>query len=71
MIDLSLTIGSNPLQKTMMVTWVVVDEPSPYQVILSRPFNRIAGAISSTHMQCVKFRVQGGVGVMRDQQQIA
>lgn len=70
-IDLPLTIGSSPLQKTVMVTWVVVDEPSPYQVILGRPFNRIAGAVSSTHMQCVKFRVQGGVGVMRGQQQVA
>ena len=71
LIDLPLTIGSSPLQKTMMLTWLVVDEPSPYQVIFGRPFNRIAGAVSSTHMQCVKFRVQGGVGVMRGQQQVA
>ena len=68
LIDLPLTIGSSPLQKTMMVTWVVVGEPSPYQVILGRLFNRIVEAVSSTQMQCVKFRVQGGVGVMRGQQ---
>ena len=71
LIDLPLTIGSSPLQKTLMATWLVVDEPSPYQVILGRPCNRIVGAVSSTHMQCVKFRFQGGVGVMKGQQQVA
>ena len=40
-IDLTLTIGSSPLQKTVIVTWVIVNEPSPYQVNLDRPFNRI------------------------------
>ena len=37
LIDLPLTIGSSPLQKTVMVTWLVVDESSSYQVILGRP----------------------------------
>ena len=50
---------------------MVVEEPSFYQVILSRLFKWITGAVSSTHMQCVKFRVQCGVGVMRGQQQVA
>ena len=37
LIDLPLTIGSSPLQKTVMVTWLAVDESSSYQVILGRP----------------------------------
>lgn len=70
MIDLSLTIGSSPLPKTMVVTRVVVDERSPYQVVLGRLFNKI-GEVSSTYMQYVKFRIQGGIVVMRGQQQVA
>ncbi|KAH9802499.1 Integrase catalytic domain-containing protein [Citrus sinensis] len=31
----------------------------------------LQNGVSSTHMQCVKFRVQGGVRVMRGQQQVA
>lgn len=70
MIDLSLTIGSSPLPKTMVVTRVVVDERSPYQVVLGRLFNKI-GEVSSTYMQYVKFRIQGGIEVMGGQQQVA
>lgn len=70
MIDLSLTIGSSPLPKTMVVTRVVVDERSPYQVVLGRLFNKI-GEVSSTYMQYVKFRIQGRIEVMGGQQQVA
>ena len=70
-IDLPLKIGSSPLQKIMMVTWVVVEEPTFFQVILGKSFNRITRVVSSTHMQCVKYRVQGGVRVMMGQQQVA
>ena len=69
-INLPLTTRFSPLQKIMMVTWVVIDEPTPYQVILGKSFNRIAGAMNLTHMQCMKVRVQGGVGVIRGQQQV-
>ena len=65
-----MTIGSNSLQKNGEGDRVVGDEPSLYQVILGKPFDRIVGAMSSTYMQCVRFIDQGGIRVIRGYEQV-
>ena len=71
MVELPITIGSSPTEKTMILDFVVVDEEGPYQMILGRPFLRISKAVLSNHYLALKYRVNGVVGVVRGDQRIA
>ncbi|XP_024039511.1 uncharacterized protein LOC112098123 [Citrus clementina] len=46
-VELPITIGSPPTERTMILDFVVVDEEGPYQMILGRPFLRMSKAITS------------------------
>ena len=70
-VELPITIGSSPTERTMMLDFLVVDEEGPYQMILGRPFLRMSKAVLSKHYLALKYRVNGVVGVVREDQRIA
>ncbi|KAH9715068.1 hypothetical protein KPL71_020894 [Citrus sinensis] len=70
-VELPITIGSSPTERTMILDFVVVDEEGPYQMILGRPFLRMSKAVLSNHYLALKYRVNGVVGVVRGDQRIA
>ena len=45
----------------MILDFVVVDEESPYQMILGRPFLRVSKIVLSNHYLSLKYRVNGVV----------
>ena len=69
-IEFPITVGAKPFDKTMMLDFVVVKERSPYQMILGRPFMRISQCIISTHYLALKYRVNGVVGAVKDDQRM-
>ena len=70
-VELPITIGSSPTERTMILDFVVVDEEGPYQMILGRPFLRMSKVVLSNHYLALKYRVNGVVGVVRGDQRIA
>ena len=44
-IELPITLGSKPFEKTMMLDFVVVKERNSYQIILGRPFIRVSQCV--------------------------
>lgn len=70
-IELPIKIRSTPSKKTMILDFIVVDEESPYQIILGRPFFKISKTVLSNHYLALKYRVNGVVGVVRGNQRIA
>ncbi|XP_025625624.1 uncharacterized protein [Arachis hypogaea] len=68
---LKTTMGDHPLAKTIDVQYLIVDYPSPYNIILERPaLNKFRAVVSTLHL-CVKFQVQNNkiATVHSDQQQ--
>ena len=63
-VELPITIGSSPTERTMILDFVVVDEEGPYQMILGRPFLRMSKAVLSNHYLALKYQVNGVVGVV-------
>ncbi|XP_052297148.1 uncharacterized protein LOC127902324 [Citrus sinensis] len=70
-IELPITMGIKSFERTMMLDFVVVEERSPYQMILGRPFMRISQCVVSTHYLALKYRVNGVVGVVKGDQRMA
>ena len=64
-VELPVTIGSSPTEKTMILDFVVVDEEGPYQMILGRPFLRMSKAVLSNHYLALKYWVNEVVGMVR------
>ncbi|XP_065004107.1 uncharacterized protein LOC135636345 [Musa acuminata AAA Group] len=60
---LPITIGEELRAKTMMITFMVVDLPSAYNVILGRPTLNKLKAVVSTYHRAIKFLTLVGVGV--------
>ncbi|XP_009388112.2 uncharacterized protein LOC103974935 [Musa acuminata AAA Group] len=59
---LPITIGEEPRAKTIMTTFMVVDLPSAYNVILGRPtLNRIQVVVSTYH-RTIEFPTSARVG---------
>ncbi|KAL0367331.1 UNVERIFIED_CONTAM: hypothetical protein Sradi_3623200 [Sesamum radiatum] len=55
LISLPLTSGTDPVQKTCVLKFLVVDVPSAYNIILGRPtLNMFQAVISMYHMK-IKF----------------
>lgn len=71
MVELHVTIDTNPFQKIMMLDFVVVDEDSPYQIILGMPLFRISRVVVSNYYMALKYRVNNDVGVVKGDQMIA
>ncbi|XP_077223405.1 uncharacterized protein LOC143857018 [Tasmannia lanceolata] len=70
-IDLPVTFGMYPLQKTILTTFMVVDIPFAYNAIIGRPALRDLEAVVSTpHLQ-LKFPTRTGIGEVRGQQMTA
>ena len=67
---LHVTMGVKPSEKIMMLDFVVVDESSPYQMILGRPFMRVSQCVMSTHYLALKYVVNGVVGIVKGDQRI-
>ncbi|XP_015955836.1 uncharacterized protein LOC107480200 [Arachis duranensis] len=68
---LKTTLGENSLSKTIDLQYLIVDCPSPYNVILGRPTLNMFRAVVSTYHLCVKFQAQDGhiVTLHSDRQQ--
>ncbi|XP_075483729.1 uncharacterized protein LOC142523882 [Primulina tabacum] len=67
-IVLPLTLGSQNLKKTLMTSFIVVDSPSSYNIILGRPAMNELRAVVSTYYQKIKFPVGARVGEVRGDQ---
>ncbi|XP_065004147.1 uncharacterized protein LOC135636386 [Musa acuminata AAA Group] len=61
-ITLPLTLGAPPRSKTVMTTFLVINLPAAYNVILGRPTLNKIRAIISTYYQTVKFPTHAGTG---------
>ncbi|KAL0345677.1 UNVERIFIED_CONTAM: hypothetical protein Sradi_4399000 [Sesamum radiatum] len=62
MVSLPLTMERGTTRKTCLLKFLVVDVPSAYNMILSRPtLNTFQAVISTYHMK-IKFPTPGGVG---------
>ncbi|XP_024033590.1 uncharacterized protein LOC112095713 [Citrus clementina] len=70
-IELPITVGPKPFERTIMLDFVVVEERSPYQMILGRHFMRVSQCVVSTHYLALKYRVNGVVGVVKGNQRMA
>lgn len=57
-------------EKTMMLDFVVMEENSLYQIIHGRLFMRVSQCVMSTHYMALKYRVNGVVGVVNDDQRM-
>ena len=64
-VKLPITIDSSPSQNTMILDFVVVDEESPYQMILGHPFLRVSKTVLLNLYLALKNRVNGVVRVVR------
>ncbi|XP_015382951.1 uncharacterized protein LOC107175733 [Citrus sinensis] len=70
-IELPITVGTKSFERTMILDFVVIEERSPYQMILGRPFMRISQCVISTHYLALEYRVNGVVGVVKCDQRMA
>ncbi|XP_065050245.1 uncharacterized protein LOC103972544 [Musa acuminata AAA Group] len=61
-ITLPLTLGAPPRSKTVMTTFLVIDLPAAYNVILGRPTLNKIRVVVSTYYQTVKFLTHAGTG---------
>ncbi|XP_025640820.1 uncharacterized protein [Arachis hypogaea] len=57
---LKTMIGEDSLSQTIDMQYLVVDCPSPYNIILGRPALNMFRAVVSTFHLCVKFQAQDG-----------
>ncbi|GKB58041.1 hypothetical protein Tco_0914227 [Tanacetum coccineum] len=63
--DDPLVIKSIYRSKTIVVKFMVVQAPSPYNAILGRPRLKKLGAIASTLHALIKFPIQSGIATVR------
>ena len=70
-IQLVLTLGDPPCQATMTVRFLIVDDPSAYNVLLGRPSLNVIKAIPSAYHMVIKFPTINGVGIVPGDQCVA
>ncbi|XP_071928174.1 uncharacterized protein [Coffea arabica] len=71
MITLMVTVGQVPKCRTIPVNFVVVKQPSPYNVFLGRPaLNALRAIPSSLHLS-VKFPTPGGITEVHGDPEVA
>ncbi|GAV57744.1 LOW QUALITY PROTEIN: hypothetical protein CFOL_v3_01280, partial [Cephalotus follicularis] len=68
-IDLSVVADTAPRQ-TQVMTFLVVDTPSPYNAIVGTGLNLMEAIVSTRHL-AIKFLTRFGMGEVRGDQQIA
>ncbi|GAV84708.1 hypothetical protein CFOL_v3_28150 [Cephalotus follicularis] len=69
-IDLSVVTGTAPRQTQVQMTFLVVDTPSPYNVIIGRPVLNLMEVIVSTRHLLMKFPTRFVVGEARGDQHV-
>ena len=70
-IQLVLTLGDPPCQATKTARFLIIDAPSAYNMLLSRPFLNAIKAIPSAYHMMIKFPTVSGVGMVRGYQRMA
>ena len=70
-IQLVLTLGDLSCQATTIVRFLVVNAPSAYNMLLSRPSLNAIKAIPSAYHMMIKFPTTSGVGMVRGDQRVA
>jgi hypothetical protein len=70
-IELPVTAGTYPRQRTVMVRFLILDRPSAYKAILERPALNEFKAVTSTPHLSMKFPTEEGVGVEKRDQWMA
>ena len=70
-IQLVLTLGDPPCQATTTARFLVVDDPSAYNMLLGRPSLNAIKAIPSAYHMMIKFPTVRGVGMVRGDQRVA
>jgi hypothetical protein len=67
-IPLPVTVGTAPRLSTVMVDFLVIDQPSTYNAIIGGPtLNKLRAGTSTYHLM-MKFPTKEGVGVVRGDQ---
>ena len=70
-IQLVLTLEDPPCQTTSTVRFLIVDTPLAYNMLLGRPFLNAMRAIPTIYHLVIKFPIENGVGVVREDQLVA
>jgi hypothetical protein len=70
-IELPVTAGMYPRQRTVMVRFLIIDRPSTYNAILGRTALNEFSAVTSTPHLSMKFPTEEGVGVEKGDQRMA
>ena len=70
-ITLPVTVGTEPYQKILRLTFLVIKVPSAYNAILGHPGLNAFRAVVSTYHLLVKFLTPYGVGEMQGDQLLA
>ena len=68
-ISLPMTLEEYPRQSCVMADFLVIDQPSAFNVVLWRPSLRELRAITSIHHLLMKFPTRQGVGEVKGDQQ--
>ena len=71
MIKLPITVGTSPLSRTVLASFIVVDCPSAYNVVMGRPILVELRAVISIHHLMIKFPTTKGVGSLQGDQRTA
>lgn len=67
-VNLSLSLGEEPLRRTRSIVFIVVEVTSAYNVILVRPAMSTFKIVASTYHQKVKFPISSLVGEVQGNQ---
>lgn len=70
-IELQVTVGNSPTQKTIPVRFLIVDQPSAYNAIFGRTAQAELKAVTSIPHLKMKFPTDDGVGEVRGEQKAA
>ena len=65
-ISLPMTLGEYPRQSCVMADFLVIDQPSAFNIVLGRPSLRELRTITSIHHLLMKFCTPHGVGEVKE-----
>ncbi|XP_022851074.1 uncharacterized protein LOC111372885 [Olea europaea var. sylvestris] len=68
-VELPVTLGTYSTTVVIVASFLVVKTPMAYNAIYSRPLLNVAGVITSTYHQVLKFPTNRGVGCVRRDRQ--
>jgi hypothetical protein len=69
-ISLPITCGTSPKDSTVMVDFLVINQPSVYNAIIGRPALNKLRAITSTYHLMMKFPTKNGIGELKGNQAV-